>query len=292
MVEALHPTVPVALVETVNIDSVPAAVMQALHQMPVAVALVAGGADAQGGQRGGVKPDGQRAASTGGEGGDKVDKRFGKRSTEARAAVSQGMRSKASARREKDLRISLGDRLVVAQKLENKEITAKEAQELLGCCKSYISQMMKPSNLEKLKRKIQLGLDPKLTKAHLPKFPQMEEALNKWIEEVRANNPAAAPPVSMTQMQVPLPVSMSAMQEKAIELAMSMGVPDFKASNSWFSNFVKRYGLDRLGFQEDTLLPKADGEQGGAYRQQVEGQVVGQPLVGDAAAAGEAAGMS
>eukprot|EP00961_Rhodomonas_salina_P176017 2373007-Rhodomonas_salina.2 len=41
------------------------------------------------------------------------------------------MRSKASARREKDLRISLGDRLVVAQKLENKEITAKEAQELL-----------------------------------------------------------------------------------------------------------------------------------------------------------------
>lgn len=31
----------------------------ACSQMPVAVALVAGGADAQGGQRGGVKPDGQ-----------------------------------------------------------------------------------------------------------------------------------------------------------------------------------------------------------------------------------------
>lgn len=30
---------------------------------------------------------------------------------------------------------------------------------------------MQPSNLNKLKQAAALGLDPKLTKAHLPKFP-------------------------------------------------------------------------------------------------------------------------
>jgi hypothetical protein len=50
----------------------------------------------------------------------KVDRRYGKRSPEARAAVSAGMRSKQAVRRDKDKRISLGDRLLVAQRLENK----------------------------------------------------------------------------------------------------------------------------------------------------------------------------
>lgn len=50
----------------------------------------------------------------------KVDRRYGKRSQEARAAVSAGMRTKQSLRRDKDKRISLGDRLLVAQRLENK----------------------------------------------------------------------------------------------------------------------------------------------------------------------------
>jgi len=50
----------------------------------------------------------------------KVDRRYGKRSQEARSAVSQGMRTKQSLRRDKDKRISLGDRLLVAQRLENK----------------------------------------------------------------------------------------------------------------------------------------------------------------------------
>lgn len=50
----------------------------------------------------------------------KVDRRYGKRSPEARAAVSAGMRTKQSVRRDKDKRISLGDRLLVAQRLENK----------------------------------------------------------------------------------------------------------------------------------------------------------------------------
>ncbi|KAJ1475391.1 hypothetical protein T484DRAFT_1828587 [Baffinella frigidus] len=50
--------------------------------------------------------------------------------------------------------ISLGDRLMVAEMLERKEISPKDAQAKLGCCKSYISQMMKPDNLAKLKRKM------------------------------------------------------------------------------------------------------------------------------------------
>jgi hypothetical protein len=50
----------------------------------------------------------------------KVDRRYGKRSPEARRAVSEGMRHKQSLRRDKDKRISLGDRLLVAQRLENK----------------------------------------------------------------------------------------------------------------------------------------------------------------------------
>jgi hypothetical protein len=41
------------------------------------------------------------------------------------------MKKKASGRKEKRIVISLGDRLHVAQKLENKEITPKEAQEIL-----------------------------------------------------------------------------------------------------------------------------------------------------------------
>jgi hypothetical protein len=146
-----------------------------------------------------------------------VDKRYGKRTPEARASVSAGMKVKAQRRKDSGARISLGDRLTVAQRLENKEITPKDAQAALGCCKSYVSQMMKPHNLQRLKQKVALGLDPKLTKAHLPKFPQMEEKLNYWIHEVAKQNPSHSPPVSM-------PV----MQEKALEFAVAMGVPDFK----------------------------------------------------------------
>ena len=224
-----------------------------------------------------------------------VDKRYGKRTPEARASVSAGMKVKAQRRKDSGARISLGDRLTVAQRLENKEITPKDAQAALGCCKSYVSQMMKPHNLQRLKQKVALGLDPKLTKAHLPKFPQMEEKLNYWIHEVAKQNPSHSPPVSM-------PV----MQEKALEFAVAMGVPDFKvppcplssstllataarasdrvfvvssltkgqsailsrtvcsspqASNSWFINFIKRYGLDRLGFQVDESPMKRIGIQ-------------------------------
>lgn len=168
----------------------------------------------------------------------KVDRRYGKRSQEARNAVSAGMRTKQSLRRDKDKRISLGDRLLVAQRLENKEITAKEAQEMLGCCKSYISQMMKPSNLNKLKQAAALGLDPKLTKAHLPKFPALEDELHKWVKDVSANNPQERPPVSM-----------AAVLEKAQETALNKGVADFKATHIWFGSFVKRYGLDRMGMR-------------------------------------------
>ena len=167
----------------------------------------------------------------------KVDRRYGKRSPEARAAVSQGMRTKQSLRRDKDKRISLGDRLIVAQRLENKEITAKEAQEMLGCCKSYISQMMKPSNLNKLKQAAALGLDPKLTKAHLPKFPALEDELHKWVKDLTASS------------QERPPVSMAGVLEKAQETAAMKGITDFKATHIWFGSFVKRYGLDRIGMR-------------------------------------------
>lgn len=168
----------------------------------------------------------------------KVDRRYGKRSQEARMAVSNGMRTKQSLRRDKDKRISLGDRLLVAQRLENKEITAKEAQEMLGCCKSYISQMMKPSNLNKLKQAAALGLDPKLTKAHLPKYPALEDELHKWVKDMATTNPGDRPPVSM-----------AAVLEKAQETALMKGVTDFKATHIWFGSFVKRYGLDRMGMR-------------------------------------------
>ena len=167
----------------------------------------------------------------------KVDRRYGKRSAEAKRAVSEGMRQKQTMRREKDKRISLGDRLLVAQRLENKEITAKEAQEILGCCKSYISQMMKPSNLNKLKQAAALGLDPKLTKAHLPKFPALEDELHKWVKDLVASH-QERPPVSMAQVL-----------EKAQEVAHMKGVSEFKATHIWFGSFVKRYGLDRIGMR-------------------------------------------
>eukprot|EP00961_Rhodomonas_salina_P083839 1126651-Rhodomonas_salina.2 len=53
-------------------------------------------------------------------------------------------------------------------------------------------------------------------------------------------------------------------QEKALELATAFGVLDFKASNSWFSNFVKRYGLDSLDFQHELLLPLPQARHAGA----------------------------
>ncbi len=55
-----------------------------------------------------------------------------------------------------------------------------------------------------------------------------------WAENMKKNNPGIMPPVSATTMQ-----------EKALELSQTMGLQDFKASNSWLANFVKRYGLDR-----------------------------------------------
>uniref|UniRef100_A0A7S4P233 HTH CENPB-type domain-containing protein n=2 Tax=Guillardia theta TaxID=55529 RepID=A0A7S4P233_GUITH len=108
---------------------------------------------------------------------------------------------------------------------------------------------MKPCNLAKLKKKAELGLDLKLTKAHLPKFPQMEEELNRWIRDVAAANPHLRPPVTMASLQ-----------ERAIQMAVMKGVQgEFKASNSWFSNFVKRYGLEKYGFQtEETSSMKAN----------------------------------
>lgn len=56
------------------------------------------------------------------------------------------------------------------------------------------------------------GLDPKLTKAHLPKFPALEDELHKWVKDVSANNPQERPPVSM-----------AAVLEKAQETAVMKG---------------------------------------------------------------------
>ena len=56
------------------------------------------------------------------------------------------------------------------------------------------------------------GLDPKLTKAHLPKFPALEDELHKWVKDVSANNPQERPPVSM-----------AAVLEKAQETALNKG---------------------------------------------------------------------
>lgn len=231
LVEALHATVPMQPQDGSQVGQAP----QMLDALAHHGGHVIQGADGQ------VHPHQPE---------QKVDKRYGKRTPEARASVSAGMKVKAQRRKDSGARISLGDRLTVAQRLENKEITPKDAQAALGCCKSYVSQMMKPHNLQRLKQKVALGLDPKLTKAHLPKFPQMEEKLNYWIHEVAKQNPSHSPPVSM-------PV----MQEKALEFAVAMGVPDFKASNSWFINFIKRYGLDRLGFQVDESPMKRIGIQ-------------------------------
>mmetsp|Transcript_29625 Transcript_29625/g.94841 ORF Transcript_29625/g.94841 Transcript_29625/m.94841 type:complete len:366 (-) Transcript_29625:492-1589(-) len=173
----------------------------------------------------------------------KIDRRFGKRAPGARAAVSAGMRAK-QARREKEKRISLGERLEVALKLESKEITAKEAMDMLGCCRSYISQMMKPNYLNKLKKARDLGLDLKLTKAHLPKFPAIEDELHKWLKDLAAANPHLRPPMTM-----------SSTMEKAQELAVLKSVTDFKANNIWFASFVKRYGLDTIGYSTDVQKP-------------------------------------
>ena len=54
-----------------------------------------------------------------------------------------------------------------------------------------------------------------------------------WAESMKKSNPGILPPVSA-----------STLQDKALELSQTMGLPDFKASNSWLANFVKRYGLD------------------------------------------------
>lgn len=47
---------------------------------------------------------------------------------------------------------------------------------------------------------------------------------------------------------------------QALDLAHTLGISDFKATNSWFSNFVKRYGLERMGFTGDdtrmTTMPQ------------------------------------
>ncbi|EKX38587.1 hypothetical protein GUITHDRAFT_144180 [Guillardia theta CCMP2712] len=147
-------------------------------------------------------------------------------------------------RREKEKRISLGERLEVALKLESKEITAKEAMDMLGCCRSYISQMMKPNYLNKLKKARDLGLDLKLTKAHLPKFPAIEDELHKWLKDLAAANPHLRPPMTM-----------SSTMEKAQELAVLKSVTDFKANNIWFASFVKRYGLDTIGYSTDVQKP-------------------------------------
>jgi len=204
------------------------------------------------------------------------------------------MKIKANKRKEAGALISLGDRLMVAEMLERKEISPKDAQAKLGCCKSYISQMMKPDNLAKLKRKASLGLDLKLTKAHLPKFPVMEEELNKWIIEMSKHVPRrcslctpaedmldivhcvhctmpSAPSLAARRTTQTLdsyrrvveahpyvahgrnqpgmhpPVTTNAMQEKALEIATQLQVVDFKASNTWFMNFIKRYAPVRTG---------------------------------------------
>eukprot|EP00960_Hanusia_phi_P064171 765715-Hanusia_phi.AAC.2 len=121
----------------------------------------------------------------------------------------------------------LSDTANAQQKLEQ-EITPKEAQSILGCCKSYISQLMvyfplpqsidckllrqKPCNLAKLKKKADLGkaaflksfkliacsgLDPKLTKAHLPKFPQERAIQMAVMKGVQGGEQAACKSCSL-----------------------------------------------------------------------------------------------
>ena len=58
-----------------------------------------------------------------------------------------------------------------------------------------------PSNLNKLKQAAALGLDPKLTKAHLPKFPALEDEVHKWIKDMTIQS-QERPPVSMAAVCV------------------------------------------------------------------------------------------
>lgn len=94
---------------------------------------------------------------------------------------------------------------------------------------STISTIIHPDNVAKLEKMLaNRRLDDLNTHVKFPYYPDIEEALDEWLKEARANN---------------IRINGGEIKEKALFFAGKFNHTDFKASNGWLSNYKKRHSV-------------------------------------------------
>lgn len=120
--------------------------------------------------------------------------------------------------------LSISDKLKIIQEFQ-KGKTQDAIQKEFNVPRSTVSRIIK--NCESIQEAAfeGQGKSKRLKKAE---FPELEDKLVKWIKMCQSKN---------------VPIGGNVIKEKAKQFALSLGIPNFSASNGWLEGFKKRHDL-------------------------------------------------
>lgn len=125
-------------------------------------------------------------------------------------------------------RLNLKEKIDVLEVAEREKLSVRSLAERFQVSKTQISELLK--NKEGIQKMWVLNSNENLKNLKFRKTEtsEIDEVLMKWIRSARAKN---------------IPVSGVLLQEKAREVAESLGLETFKASNGWLEKFRTRHNI-------------------------------------------------
>ena len=121
----------------------------------------------------------------------------------------------------------------IDKKVDGKEICAR-----FNLAKSSLSKIV--SDREKIYSALASGkFTSKSKRICTAKFEDVEELLFEWYQNVRTSN---------------IPVSGDVLKEKAISIVQEFEIVDFKASDGWLSNFLRRFNLSSQAVCDESSI--------------------------------------
>lgn len=120
----------------------------------------------------------------------------------------------------------------------------KDIAEDFGIPPSTLSTIIKHEN--KIYNAAQESPSSKKKRMKVSSFPELEEAMVKWINRARDNH---------------VPISGPLIQEKALEFAEELGIEGFKGSTGWLKTFKSRNGIiEKIISGESASVSEVDCE--------------------------------
>lgn len=139
-------------------------------------------------------------------------------------------------------KLTLGQKIEIVRRHETSDPedhkTQAQLASMFGKSRSAISKILRPGNIAKLKHTYSSGVNPAVKRFFAAEHPELDKKIHHFIDNARRN----CEPNSKRGYP-----GMGAVCRSAESFAREMGILDFKASNGWYSRFIKRYGLSTRG---------------------------------------------